>query len=259
MKDPPHKPLADEHAKYILPVTSCWPPCPFTWPTDQRYRVLWTKGFSAVTCLLTFALNSSYFSALSAYSSSDTLRALTFPLPSRTQPLSSTPAAHTSASAPLLHPGEDSPWSIPPLQKMPAMLPAFLLPTRATKAPSSHSTSYQGAFSSLPTPLHTLSYVCSPTFPLHRPRACAAALLHFFAPQSPHLTRHRRNTSTAAGLQGHPGQPAMHDWHGMGWQRSRGKSCPCALLFGISDVCRRAHTAPWGRTPYFTPAALRKL
>lgn len=156
MKDPPHKPLADEHVKYILPVTSCWPPCPFTWPMDQRYRVLWTKGFSAVTCLLTFSLNSSYSSALSAYSSSDTLRALTFPLPSRTQPLSSTTAAHTSASAPLLHPGEDSPWSIPPLQRMPAMLPAFLLPTRATKAPSSHSTSYQGAFSSLPTPLHTV-------------------------------------------------------------------------------------------------------
>lgn len=27
----------------------------------------------------------------------------------------------------------------------------------------------------------------------------------------------------------------------------------------ISAVCRRAHTAPRGRTPYFTPAALRKL
>lgn len=185
MKDPPHKPLADEHVKYILPVTSCWPPCPFTWPTDQRYGVLRTKGFSAVTRLLTFALNSSYSSALSAYSSSDTLRALTFPSPSRTQHPSSTTAAHTSASAPLLHPGEDSPWSIPPLQRMPAMLPAFLLPTRATKAPSSHSTSYQGAFSSLPTPLHTLSYVCSPTFPLHRPRARAAALPRVFRSPKP--------------------------------------------------------------------------
>lgn len=141
-------------------MTSCWRLCPFTRPfMNQHYRVLWTKGFSAMTCLLrsslTFALNL----ALSAYSSSDTLCALTFPLPSHSQPLSSTTTASktcTSASASLLHLGEDSPWSIPPLQRMPVMVPAFLLPTSAAKAPSSHSTSYQGAFFSLPTPIHTV-------------------------------------------------------------------------------------------------------
>lgn len=65
--------------------------------TDQHHSVLWTEGFSVRTRLLcsspTFALNSSRSSALSAYSSSDTLHALTLLLPLRSQPPSSTTTA----------------------------------------------------------------------------------------------------------------------------------------------------------------------
>lgn len=99
LKDLPHKPPADERDIRFLPVTSCCPPRPhpFTRPMDQHYRVLWTEGFSAKTRLLcssrAFELNLSCSSALSAYSSSDTLHALTFLLPSCSQPLSSTNAA----------------------------------------------------------------------------------------------------------------------------------------------------------------------
>lgn len=51
LKGPPYKPLADECAKHVLAVTSCWPLCPFNQPTDQHYMVLWTEGFSATACL----------------------------------------------------------------------------------------------------------------------------------------------------------------------------------------------------------------
>jgi len=160
LKDPPLKPLAEEHVKYIFPLTSCWPPCPFTRPTDQHHRVLWTQGFSAVTRLLcsslSFALNFSCSSALPAYFPSNTL---TFPLPSCTQsPPSTTTASKTQTPTPRSS-AAPPPWGGQPLEhtssaRIPATVPASLPPASAAKASSSHATSYQGVFFSLPPPLH---------------------------------------------------------------------------------------------------------
>lgn len=140
---------------------------------DQQVRVFWAEGCPE-SCLLwsplTFSLNLSCFSALSFYSSFNTLHVLTFPLPSCTQTLFlyhhylKDTCNHTSASASLLHSGEDSPLSIPPLKRMSAMVPAFLLPAGATKTPS-HSRIYQNVFFSLPMSLHDVLHL-QPHFPL---------------------------------------------------------------------------------------------
>ena len=232
---------------------------------DQHHRVFWTDGFSAMTRLLrsslTFALNLSYSSALSAYSSFDTLCALTFPLPSRSQPLLP-PLPQRRARPHLCFSPTSAPWGGQPLQHPSSAEDASDGPS----IPPSYKCKQSSFFSFHVLPRHfsafphhsMLSYVCNPTFPLCWVCARAAAPLGFLTPQSPDLMRHRRNNSMAAALQRHPRQLVMHERRGMSQQRRRGKSCPCALLFGISDVWRRAHITPWGRTPYFTPAALRK-
>lgn len=57
------------------------------------------------------------------------------------------------------------------------------------------------------------------------------ALLDFFFPKNPNLTKHQRNNSPVETSQAAGDAQA---W--MGWQHIRGITCPCVLLFRISDI-----------------------
>lgn len=127
--------------------------------------------------------------------------------------------------------GGEPPSTAPPW-RTPAMLPAFLLPTSATKAPSPHSTSYHGAFFSLPTPLHTA--LCpQPHLPPALGTCTCGGTAGFLAPQSPDPTRHRGKRSRAGALQRHPGRGRCTRGVGRGGSAAEEKGVPvrCCLVF----------------------------